>query len=128
MSRSGFVVCAVTLFAATSGAASGETDTEFFEKRVRPLLAEHCLECHSVEKKVKGGLRLDFEGGWRAGGDSGMAMVPGDVDASLLVKVVRYEDVDLQMPPRRKMSASEIGVIEEWVRRGGPDPRKEDPA
>jgi hypothetical protein len=128
LSRSGFVVCAVTLFAAISGAAPGETDTEFFEKRVRPLLAEHCLECHSVEKKVKGGLRLDFEGGWRAGGDSGMAMVPGDVDASLLVKVVRYEDVDLQMPPRRKMSASEIGVIEEWVRRGGPDPRKEDPA
>jgi hypothetical protein len=128
MVRLGFAVCAAALSVSLSGAAVNETDADFFEKRVRPLLTEHCLECHSAEKKVKGGLRLDFEGGWRAGGDSGAAMVPGDVDASLLVKVVRYEDVDLQMPPRRKMSAGEIGVIEEWVRRGGPDTRKVDPA
>jgi hypothetical protein len=128
MFRFVYGVCLVPFFAAVSAVASTDSDAEFFEKQVRPLLVEHCLECHSAAKKVKGGLRLDFEGGWKAGGDSGMAMVPGDVDSSLLVKVVRYEDVDLQMPPRRKMSALEIGVMEEWVRRGGPDPRKEDPA
>ncbi len=121
------VASAFVVLVRGAGAVEGD-DGEFFEKRVRPLLAEHCLECHSAAKKIKGGLRLDFEGGWRAGGDSGALMVPGDVEASLLVKVVRYADVDLQMPPRRKMSASEIGVIEEWVLRGGPDTRKVDPA
>src|SRR3954453_9591945 len=50
---------------------------EFFEKNVRPILTERCLECHSAAKKVKGGLHLDSREGWVKGGDTGPALVPG---------------------------------------------------
>ena len=103
-------------------------EAEHFEKKVRPLLEEHCLECHSAAKKIKGGLRLDLELGWKIGGDSGPALVPNDPDASLLIKAVRYRDPDFQMPPRKKLAARELEILEQWVRTGAHDPRREDPA
>lgn len=101
-------------------------ELNYFEKKVRPLLEEHCLECHSAAKKIKGGLRLDSESGWKIGGDSGPALVPKDPDASLLIKAVRYRDPDFQMPPRKKLAASELEILEQWVRTGAHDPRRED--
>jgi hypothetical protein len=131
----GFVVtltaCGILQAAAASPVESSppaHAGNEIFEKKVRPLLEEHCLECHSASKKVKGGLRLDFEAGWKTGGDSGPALVPGDTEASLLIKAVRYRDPDFQMPPRKKLAARDLEVLEEWVRLGAPDPRREDPA
>ena len=111
-----------------AAAALPPAGAEFFEKKVRPLLEEHCLECHSPASKVKGGLRLDSESGWKTGGDSGPALVPGDTETSLLIKAVRYRDPDFQMPPRKKLAARELEALEEWVRLGAPDPRREDPA
>jgi len=96
----------------------------FFESKVRPLLLEHCIECHGGEK-TKGGLRLTHRGGWETGGDSGPALVPGKPDESLLIKAVRYRDENLSMPPERKLTAAQIAVLEEWVRLGAPDPREE---
>ena len=96
----------------------------FFEKKVRPLLAEHCLECHTAGKKTKGGLALDSRAGWQAGGDGGTAIVPGKVDESLLIKAVRYADTNLQMPEKRKLPDAAIAVLEEWVKLGAPDPRE----
>ncbi|MBL9092712.1 MAG: PSD1 domain-containing protein [Planctomycetaceae bacterium] len=97
---------------------------EFFEKQVRPLLAKHCLECHSTAegRTVKGGLALDSRAGWTAGGDSGAVIVPGDPDASLLIEAVRYDGYE--MPPTGKLSAEEIAVFERWVKLGAPDPRE----
>jgi hypothetical protein len=66
----------VILIAQRSVAAS--SDVEFFEKRIRPLLLEHCQECHGEEKQ-KGSLRLDHQMGWQVGGDSGPALVPRKV-------------------------------------------------
>src|ERR1043165_8554847 len=64
----------------------------YFERRVRPLLVEHCYECHSAEsKKLQGGLLLDSQAGWRRGGDSGPPIVPGKPQESLLFKAVTYE-------------------------------------
>ncbi len=96
---------------------------EFFEKQVRPILIERCYECHSQEKKIKGGLRLDTKAGWEQGGDSGPAIVPGNPDASLAIKAIRYTDHDLQMPPKTKLSDTEIETLTQWVKRGAPDPR-----
>ncbi len=112
---------AILLFLAPHGAATEGID--FFEKKVRPLLAERCLDCHSAEKKVKGGLRLDTREGWATGGDSGAAIVPGDPDKSLFITAIRYTDRDLQMPEKKKLPAAEIAVLEEWVKMGAPDPR-----
>ncbi len=94
----------------------------FFENKVRPLLADHCYECHG-EKKQKGGLRLDSQPGWQKGGESGAVIVPGNPDTSLLIEAIHYKNEDLQMPPKQPLSAPAIAILTEWVRRGAPDPR-----
>src|SRR6476660_1990406 len=71
--------------------------TEFFEAKVRPVLAEHCYACHSAAaKKLKGGLRVDGRALLLTGGDGGPAIVPGDPAKSKLIEAVRYKNPDLQ--------------------------------
>lgn len=98
---------------------------QFFENRIRPVLAENCYKCHSDQaEKVKGGLLLDSRDGLLKGGDTGPAIVPGDPDHSLLIKAVRYTDPDLQMPPKGpQLPASTIADLVSWVKMGAPDPR-----
>jgi hypothetical protein len=113
------------VFPALAVAAPPAGDSEFFEKKIRPVLVQHCYKCHSAEaKKDKGGLRLDTRDGLRKGGDSGPALVPGKPDDSLLVKAVRYTDDALKMPPKGKLPEAAIADLGEWVRRGAPDPRE----
>ncbi|MEM1441719.1 MAG: PSD1 and planctomycete cytochrome C domain-containing protein [Verrucomicrobiota bacterium] len=107
---------------------SGEvspTDRTFFESKVRPLLLEHCHECHSAEHKIKGGLRLDSKEAWAAGGDSGEVIRPGNPGGSLLVESVHYKNADLQMPPKYKLDPEDIATLEQWIALGAPDPRAE---
>tara|TARA_B100001115_G_scaffold184898_1_gene189727 strand:- start:4691 stop:7093 length:2403 start_codon:yes stop_codon:yes gene_type:complete len=97
---------------------------EFFEKKVRPALAEHCYECHSVQSgKSKGGLLLDTKLGMREGGDIGPAIVPGNPSKSLLVEAIHWGNEDLQMPPKKKLPNEVIKALETWVKMGAPDPR-----
>lgn len=99
---------------------------EFFEKEVRPLLSEHCYSCHSVNaKKVQAGLLLDGRASLLKGGDSGEAMVPGDVEASLLIQAVRYETYE--MPPKGKLPDKDIETLERWVKMGAPWPKEDVP-
>ncbi len=115
--------------ASIQAAANPELDpqaVEFFEKKVRPVLVEHCYKCHSAETdKVKGGLLLDNREALLKGGDNGPAIVPGKPDESLLIRAVRFTDENLQMPPKKqdKLSPEQIADLEEWVRMGAPDPR-----
>lgn len=95
----------------------------FFEQKVRPLLVEKCFECHAQgDADVKGGLKLDSRLAILSGGDNGPAVMPGDADQSLLIRAVRYEDPDIEMPPDGKLSQREVETLEEWVRRGLPYP------
>src|SRR5262245_13579993 len=80
---------------------------EFFEKRIRPLLAENCYQCHG-HKKQESGLVLSTAAGLRNGGDRGTPITSGDPDASLLIQAVRYADDDLKMPPRGKLRDDQI--------------------
>ncbi|MGC6567968.1 MAG: PSD1 and planctomycete cytochrome C domain-containing protein [Akkermansiaceae bacterium] len=99
----------------------------FFEEKVRPVLEDNCLKCHSeAKKKRKGGLLLDRKAGWVEGGDSGEAViVPGKPEESLLIKMVHHDPDYEAMPPKSKLSAEEIADLEEWVNMGAPDPRSE---
>jgi hypothetical protein len=108
-------------------AADEAQGVDFFESKIRPVLADKCYGCHSVEaegrKKLKGALYLDSKEGTLKGGDEGPAVVPGDLDKSLLIKAIRYHDDDLAMPPKAKMPDPVIADFETWVRMGAPDPR-----
>ncbi len=96
---------------------------EFFTSKIEPILKQRCFECHSHEKKMKGGLTLDSRSGWEQGGDSGPAIVVGKPEESLLIKMVRWSDEEHQMPPKEKLPPAEIALLEEWVKRGASDPR-----
>src|SRR5436190_21028211 len=97
---------------------------EFFESRIRPVLAQDCYECHRSSVKRKGGLALDFRQGLLDGGDSGKVLVPGRPDQSLLIRAIRHDSEDIKMPKARaKLEPSVIADFEEWVRMGAPDPR-----
>lgn len=98
-------------------------DFAFFESKVRPILVERCYECHSHEKKVKGGLALDSREGWAKGGDTGAAIVPGKPGDSLVMQAVSWSDPDFAMPPKKKLNAEELAILTEWIQRGAPDPR-----
>lgn len=107
-------------------AAPSAGDVEFFEKKVRPILVERCYECHSSESgKSKGGLLLDSRPAMLQGGDTGPVVVSGEPDRSLLIEAVRYQKRELQMPPKGALPTEELRVLEEWVRRGAPDPREQ---
>ncbi|MEO1616146.1 MAG: PSD1 and planctomycete cytochrome C domain-containing protein [Planctomycetota bacterium] len=96
---------------------------DFFENKIRPLLVQHCYECHG-EGESEAGLQLDSRPGWEVGGDSGAAIVPGDADASLLIDAVRYtEDVIPGMPPDSRLSDDDVALLTKWVNEGAFDPR-----
>ncbi len=99
---------------------------EFFEKSVRPLLEERCIECHSAAKgKTKGGLALDNAAAVLKGGETGPALVAGAPEKSLLFKAVTYSDPDLKMPPdNKRLSPEQVAILQEWVRGGAYDPRE----
>ena len=59
------------------GAEPDAAAVEFFEQKIRPIFVTHCSECHG--RKKHGGLLLDSREGWMTGGDSGPAIVPGDL-------------------------------------------------
>jgi hypothetical protein len=97
---------------------------EFFESKVRPVLVERCYGCHSAAApKLKGKLHLDTRQGMLTGGESQTpALVPGNLDDSLIITAIRYEEDGLQMPPKKKLPAAEIAAIEAWVKMGAPYP------
>lgn len=101
-------------------------EIEVFEKKIRPLLVEHCYPCHSAEsKELMGELRLDLKAGWQLGGESGSpAVVPGQPDESPLIRAVRHDDDVAPMPPNQaRLSDQNIADLVEWVRKGASDPR-----
>ncbi len=122
----GFVCLAATVPAISAEAPSPE-QLEFFEKHVRPLLVEKCLNCHG-EKKQEGGLRLDSHAAILKGNETGPAAIPGKPDSSRLVKVLAYRDDDIQMPPAGKLPDDQIALLTEWVQRGAVFPATDKPA
>lgn len=103
-------------------AADESGQAEFFESRIRPVLVQHCYECHSAESKsVKAGLLLDTAEGMLRGGDSGPAVVAGKSADSLVLQALKYES--LQMPPKGKLPDSMIQDFEKWIETGAADPR-----
>jgi hypothetical protein len=105
-----------------TGQAISRSHAEFFERRIRPVLVAKCYECHSSDaNKPQGGLRLDSPAMLRKGGESGPALVAGNVDESLLISAIRHES--LEMPPEEKLPPHVIADFETWIQSGAVDPR-----
>jgi len=116
-------------FSALVHAGIPADQVEFFEKRIRPILAQECYECHSVAGKKKGGLVLDSRDGWKSGGNSGDVIIPGKPGESLLIKSIRHEEAESKMPKNgAKLDAQVIADFEKWIVMGAPDPRDTPPS
>jgi Protein of unknown function (DUF1553)/Protein of unknown function (DUF1549)/Planctomycete cytochrome C len=113
------------LFTLIAGQLNAQSSgDELFEKKIRPILADNCYACHSSKmKKPMGALVLDTKEGLLKGGVSGAAIVPGKPAESLLLRVMRYSDPILKMPPAGKLSDAVIADFEQWIAAGAPDPR-----
>ena len=114
-----------------SAQASGDEDVydsqEFFEAKIRPVLVQHCYECHSVgSSTIQGGLQVDFRDGLLKGGDSGPGIVPKSPDKSLILEALRYES--LQMPPGGKLPPEVVRDFQRWIESGAFDPRDTPPS
>ncbi len=105
--------------------AGDDEGVAFFEKHIRPVLVQHCYECHGPRAETPGGgLLLDSRQAMRVGGESGPAVAPAETESSLLLDAIRYDG--LEMPPKGKLPPNVIARFEEWVRMGAPDPRQSD--
>ncbi|MBM81454.1 MAG: hypothetical protein CMJ78_12805 [Planctomycetaceae bacterium] len=114
----------ILMIATLNGVSTAQerAGVEFFEKRIRPILVNECYSCHSSRaKSLKGGLRLDSRAAMRKGGETGAAVVPKDVDGSLLIEALRHES--LEMPPGKKLPKRVIEDFIQWIKIGAPDPR-----
>src|SRR5712691_9473591 len=111
------LVCSVPPVGA---AEPGPQDADFFESKVRPILAQNCFSCHGP-KKQQAGLRLDSRAAVLKGSDNCFVMTPGDTEKSALIKAIRYAD-EPQMPPKGKLPAEAIDVLTAWVKKGAPWP------
>jgi hypothetical protein len=122
--RASLLISALVLSEDKPGqAAPSAEQLHFFEAKVRPLLAERCYRCHSVQaEKLKAGLMLDHGASILKGGDSGAALKPGDPGQSLVIEAVEYANADLQMPPKKKLAEAEIALLRKWVEMGAPWP------
>ncbi|MFT4546349.1 MAG: hypothetical protein ACI9UA_004414 [Pseudoalteromonas tetraodonis] len=118
-----------TPFALAISLARAEAPTaqqlEFFENKIRPVLADRCYKCHAADsEKLRGELLLDSRPGWEQGGESGAVIVPGHPEKSLLITALRYTE-GLEMPPKSKLADPVIADFIEWIEMGAPDPRLE---
>jgi hypothetical protein len=107
-------------------AATDPAKVEFFEKKIRPLLIENCINCHSAENGGKGNFRVDDRVGIIEGGGRGAAIIPGHPEQSLLIKAVRHQG-GLEMPPKKQLSDEQIADLEKWILDGAAWPELEIP-
>ncbi len=109
--------------------AVSSAQREFFESRIRPVLAQECYECHNSHDNAKGGLALDHRAAALKGGDSGPVIVPGNASKSLLIQSIRHTNKDLKMPKSgARLDEATIRDFEKWVNDGAPDPRDKAPS
>lgn len=106
-----YVVCS----AAVAAQDSQQPDS-YYKSKVQPILKENCYKCHGFIHR--GGLRLTSQEEILRGGKHGPAVIPGHPEDSLIIKYVTSDIKGRHMPPKGKLPADDIAVLEQWVRDG----------
>ncbi len=103
-----------------SSVARADERLEFFEKRIRPVLIEHCYRCHSADaEELRGGLRLDTKSGWQQGGDSGQRRLSQARSLQVSIRSIEHAEGIAAMPPMQaKLADSVIADLKKWVENG----------
>ena len=109
------LVFSIALLIVAAWPVWSQNKDDFFETKVRPILATECYSCHTDSQL--GGLRLDSREAMLQGGKSGPAVVPGDPEKSLLMTAVRQTGT-LKMPKGGKLSPDQIEALAQWIRTG----------
>jgi mono/diheme cytochrome c family protein len=117
---------ALTLFSTLHAQTTSATSPDFFENKIRPILANSCYGCHT--NSALGGLRLDSLDGMKKGGKRGASIILGDPENSLLIKAVKQADPGLKMPSGGKLKDSEIADLEAWIKGGAVWPKSAETA
>ncbi|MDA1014706.1 MAG: PSD1 and planctomycete cytochrome C domain-containing protein [Planctomycetota bacterium] len=113
-----FSIIAAALGTSVFADESLKADDSVFAKDIKPLLEQHCIKCHGAKKK-ESGLRLDLKSEALSGGDSGAAIVPGDAEASLLIKYISGADPERIMPPEGdRLTKTQVANFREWIDAG----------
>src|ERR1043166_4159731 len=89
---------------------------DFFEKKIRPVLADNCYTCHGP-KKQSVDIRLDRRDTAMAGNDDGPIIVPGHPEKSRLGKAIQH-DSKIKMPPKEKLPDAVIADFTAWIKSG----------
>ena len=129
-------LAAILLMAGVAPGVSGQpapgneaAGVEYFEKKVRPILVDHCYMCHSADTKPSGGLRVDDRNGLIQGGSTGPAVVPGQPEKSLLLKRVTQADAKRRMPIEGKhLTDDQVAILTKWIKDGAAWPALRIPA
>ena len=123
------IVGLIMSVSASTPLAAQTPDIEFFETKIRPVLAQKCYGCHNSKMPApKGNLVLDTKEGMLKGGVSGPAIVPGRPAESRLITALSYTDPLAQMPPSGKLPEAVLADFQQWIARGAADPRAAAPA
>ncbi|MFT5527709.1 MAG: hypothetical protein ACI9G1_003519 [Pirellulaceae bacterium] len=131
MLQSRIRIVVATAFALGLGVVANAADptpdeAAFYTKRIEPLLKQRCYKCHSKDaKEIKGGLQLDNRNSMLDGGDSGSAVVPGDLKASLMIEAIGYSDDFYQMPPDSRLPEKAIKYLKDWIEAGAKMPAED---
>jgi len=97
--------------------ARGDDAAQLFDKTVRPLFERKCFECHSSKAdELKGNLKLETMEQVLKGGATGPAVIAGDALNSFLLRAIRYQEDDFQMPPSGRLPDEDIALVEAWVK------------
>lgn len=114
------ILTGMTVQAVVADGPDDPASVEYFETHVRPLLAQHCVECHGPDKQ-QGDVRLDRRQ-FVMGDESTSLIKAGSPDESRIVQVIRYDEYDTQMPPPGKLAEEQIAILTNWISAGAPWP------
>src|ERR1700680_2480592 len=100
--------------------AQSTSPGDFFETKIRPILANNCFACHNSKLK-NAGLDISSAAAFRQGSPTGPMVSKEDPESSKLVQVLRYQGA-IKMPPMGKLADQQIADITAWVKAGAPWP------